>query len=91
MSATASIRVHPDTRDALRRLSGRRGQTIPEVVRELARSAEEDQLLSDFVADCERVQRDDPQTWAKLRAEHELWERTLGDGLSEDPWPRPAE
>lgn len=71
MSATASIRVHPDTRDALRRLSGRRGQTIPEVVRELATSAEENQLLSDFAADCERIQRADPQTWGR-RAEHEL-------------------
>lgn len=87
MNVTSSIRVHPETRDALRRLSGRRGQTIPEVVRDLAQSAEEDQLLVDYAADCERVEREEPETWTKLRGEHELWESTLADGLRDDSWP----
>lgn len=91
MSVTASIRVHPETRDALRRLSGRRGQTIPEVVRELASSAEEEQLLVDYAADCERVEHEDPEMWAELRGEQELWESTLADGLRDDPWTPPSE
>lgn len=86
MNATSSIRVHADTRDALRRLSGQREQSIPEVVRDLARSAEDDQLLWDYVADCERIERNDPEGWSKLRGERELWDGTLADGLREDRW-----
>lgn len=87
MPATTTIRVHEGTRDTLRRLAGRREQTIPELVGELARRADEDQLLEDFRSDCERVERESPTTWAELEDERSRWDATLSDGLRDDPWP----
>ena len=45
MSATATVRVHPRTRDALRRLAAAHATTIPEVLREVVQRAEDDELL----------------------------------------------
>ena len=43
MSATATVRVHPQTRDALRRLAAAHATTIPEVLREVVQRAEDDE------------------------------------------------
>lgn len=85
MSATATVRVHPQTRDALRRLAAAHATTIPEVLREVVQRAEDDELLGGMEGDFARLAAD-PEQAASYQAEVAAWDVTLLDGLDNDPW-----
>lgn len=80
MSATATVRVHAETRDALRRLAVARATTIPEVLREMVQRAEDDELLGGMEADFDHL-ASDPEQESSYRAEAAEWDATLLDGL----------
>ncbi len=82
MAATATVRIRPETRDRLRRLSRERGLSTPDLLEALIRDAEDDQILTEHEAAMERLMAD-PQQAASYRAEIEAWDHTLLDGLKE--------
>ena len=82
MAATATIRVTPETRDRLNRISDRRGISAGELVDELARQAEDGALLDAAEKHYDEL-RADPKAWELYRADVIAWEETAGDGLPE--------
>jgi hypothetical protein len=84
-AATATVRVHRQTREALRRLAAAHATTIPDVLREVVQRAEDDELLSGMEGDFARLPAD-PATHADYQAELSAWDQTLLDGLQDDPW-----
>lgn len=82
MTATTTVRVRPDTREAIARLSERRGLAAADLLGELVARAEEDELLAAMNDDFRR-QRADPTSWRRLAAERSAWEQTLLDGLDD--------
>ncbi|MGH2834848.1 MAG: hypothetical protein ACRDK4_00825 [Solirubrobacteraceae bacterium] len=82
MAATATVRVTPQTRERLKRLSRDRGLSTPELLERLTRRAEDDQLLADHTAAIGRVMGD-PEQAKSYRAEMSDWDETLLDGLDE--------
>ena len=81
MAATVTIRVTPETRDLLNRLSAQRGVSAGELVEELANHAEDQRLLEAAARHYEEL-RDDPVAWAEYRGEVTAWDTTSGDGLT---------
>jgi hypothetical protein len=80
--ATTTVRVRVSTRDALARLSKRRGVSTADLLAELVERQEQDELLEQMNASF-AAQRNDPDAWAAEVAEREAWEATLIDGLAE--------
>ncbi len=80
MAATTTVRVRPDTREAIARLSERRGLATADLLGELVAHAEEDELLAAMNDDFRHLQAD-PSAWSQLEAERSAWEQTLLDGL----------
>lgn len=68
MSASTTIRVSTETRDLLKALGARRGDSVGEVVAELVRAADDDLLLADAEASFRRM-AGDPGTLAAYRSE----------------------
>jgi hypothetical protein len=68
MAATTTIRVSPDTRDALKALSARLGSSAGEIVAELVHAADDDLLLAD-AEKCFGEMAEDPSSLAAYRAE----------------------
>jgi hypothetical protein len=85
MPATATIRVTPETRDRLNRISDERGISAGELVDELARQAEDRTLLDAVESHYDDYDelRADAKAWELYRAEVIAWEATAGDGLPE--------
>jgi hypothetical protein len=81
MPATTTVRVRPDTREAIARLSQRRGMVAADLLGELVARAEEDELLTSMNDDF-RALRDHEPSWSLLKLERSAWEQTLLDGLS---------
>jgi predicted DNA-binding protein len=81
MAATATIRVTPETRDRLNRISAERGLSAGELVDELAAQAEARALLEAMESHYEQL-RDDAGAWELHRAEVVAWDATAGDGLT---------
>jgi hypothetical protein len=65
---TTTIRVSTKTRDRLRALSRRRGEPAGEVVAELVRAADEEELLAEIGAGFEKLAAD-PSALAAYQAE----------------------
>jgi hypothetical protein len=82
MAATTTVRVHRDTREAIARLSERRGLATADLLGQLVARAEEDELLAAMNHDFEDL-RADQHAWSRLEAERCAWEQTLLDGLRE--------
>lgn len=82
MAATTTVRVRPDTREAIARLSERRGLATADLLGQLVARAEEDELLAAMNDDFDRLRTDHPGG-SRLAAERSAWEQTLLDGLSE--------
>ena len=82
MAATTTVRVRPGTREAIARLSERRGVSTADLLEELVTRADEDELLGAMNDDFHRL-RSDETAWERLQQERSTWERTLLDGLGE--------
>ena len=80
MAATATIRVTPETRDRLNRISAERGISTGELVEQLVAGAEERALLEAMERHYDEL-RDDRGSWEAYRAEVAAWDATSGDGL----------
>lgn len=65
---TTTIRVPTQTRDRLRVLAARRGESASDVVTKLVNAADEDATLAEIAAGFERMAAD-PQALAVYRAE----------------------
>lgn len=76
MRATTTVRVRPETRAAIARLSERRGMPAADLLGELVAKAEEDELLAGMNADFRRLQTD-AAGWQRLGEERAAWEQTL--------------
>lgn len=79
--ASTTVRVSDRTREAIGRLSRKRGVSAAELLEELVARFEEDELLA-AMNDAYAAVRSDPEQWRALKAERELWDATLLDGLS---------
>jgi predicted transcriptional regulator len=65
---TTTIRVPTQTRDRLRILAARRGESASDVVAKLVNAADEEAMLAEIAAGFERMAAD-PQALAVYRAE----------------------
>jgi len=82
MAATTTVRVRPETREAIARLSERRGIPAADYLGELIARAEEDELLAAMNADFLELKADE-RGWSTLHDDRAGWERTLLDGLAD--------
>ena len=80
MASTTTIRVRPDTRATIARLSERRGLSTADLLEEFVTRAEEDELLAAMNDDF-RDLRTYGTAWQRLQGERSSWEQTLLDGL----------
>ncbi len=83
VAASTTVRVTPETRARLARLSDARGVSTPDLIEELAVRAEEDTLLERMNGHYAEL-RSDKSAWAEHVRERELWETTLLDGLASE-------
>jgi predicted DNA-binding protein len=83
MAATTTVRVSPETRERLARLSAAKGLSTPDLIAELAKRAEEDALLDEMNEHYAALRRD-PVAWQEFVSERAAWEATLLDGLGRD-------
>ena len=89
MGATKAVRLPDTTYEAVRLLAGDEPMhtVIAEAVEKLRRERFMDEVNAGFAA-----LRADPALWAQELEERALWERTLADGLEDDPYPpRPGD
>ncbi len=68
MAASTTIRVSTETRDLLKALGARRGDSVGEIVAELVSAAGDELLLADAEASFRRI-ASDPDTLAAYRSE----------------------
>lgn len=78
MGATTTLRVDPETRDRLKRVSRHRNVTTAALLADLAIQAEHQILLEGFNASFAEL-RSDEQGWSEHVAETAAWDGTLGD------------
>jgi hypothetical protein len=83
MAATATVRVDPEVRDRINELAAARGIKASQLLGQLVRAAEEDQLLADMNADFEALGQD-PEARAAYEEELREWDPTLLDGLGDE-------
>ncbi len=82
MAATTTVRVHLATRDALARLSEKRGLNTADLLADLVERREQDEMLEQMNASYSR-QQEDPSASEAEGIERNLWDATLTDGLEE--------
>lgn len=82
MAATTTVRVRPETREAIARLSAQRGLPAADLLGELVTRAEEDEVLVAMNNDFRKLRADQPG-WDRLQADRSAWDQTLLDGLTE--------
>jgi predicted transcriptional regulator len=80
LAATATVRVEPEVRDRINELAAARGIKASQLLGQLVRAAEDDQLLADMNEDFEALERD-PKARAAYDEELWQWDATLLDGL----------
>jgi hypothetical protein len=83
MAATATVRVDPEVRDRINELAAARGIKASQLLGQLVRAAEEDQLLADMNADFAALGQD-PEARAAYEEELRDWDATLLDGLGDE-------
>ncbi|MEI6663712.1 MAG: hypothetical protein WCL20_05355 [Actinomycetes bacterium] len=81
LAATTTIRVTPETREALSALSAERGVTNADLVAELVTLERERVLLAAMNQQFAEMAAD-PDAIEEYRAEQRIWDSTVGDGLS---------
>jgi len=83
MAATATVRVDAEVRDRINELAAARGIKASQLLGQLVRAAEEDQLLADMNADFETLGQE-PEARPAYEEELRGWDATLLDGLGDD-------
>lgn len=83
MAATATVRVDPEVRDRINELAAARGIKASQLLGQLVRAAEEDQLLASMNADFAAL-GEDPKARAAYDEELREWDATLLDGLGDE-------
>jgi predicted transcriptional regulator len=83
MAATTTVRVTPETRERLARLSAAKGLSTPDLIGELAKRAEDDALLDEMNEHYAALRRE-PEALREFVSEREAWEATLLDGLGRE-------
>lgn len=78
--STTTIRVDERTHQALRSLAEATGEPMSRLVAEAVARLRADEFFAAIDRAYERLDRD-PAAVAEVRAERELWEATLADGL----------
>lgn len=81
---TATVRVNDELHATLRALAAEEHRSIGEVIAAAVRRYEAEQFWAGVAADFERL-RANPAAWADYQAELALWDRTAGDGLTQEP------
>ncbi len=81
--ASTTVRVRSETRDAILRLSERRGISAGDLIEELVAREEENALLDAMNEDFATL-RQDRAGWRSLIEERAAWEQTLLDGLRDE-------
>lgn len=82
--ATTSMRIDRTAHERLKEIAEREQKPIGEVTNEIIESYERQKFRQQMQEDF-RALRQDKDTWAKYRAETELWDQTAGDGLENEP------
>jgi hypothetical protein len=80
MRASTTIRVRPTTRDRLARIGKQRGISTADLLDDLARRAEDEDLVAGLNEDFVKLRRD-PEAWREHLAETALWDQTSSDRL----------
>jgi len=75
--------VDPEVRDRINELAAARGVKASQLLGQLVRAAEEDQLLADMNEDFNAL-RQDPQARAAYDDELREWDAALLDGLGDE-------
>lgn len=83
LAATATVRVEPEVRDRINALAAARGVKASQLLGQLVRAAEEDQLLADMNADFAALGQD-PKAREAYDEELQEWDATMLDGLGEE-------
>jgi|AntDryMetagUQ889_1029465.scaffolds.fasta_scaffold01132_7 hypothetical protein len=84
MPARATVRVHADTREQLRKLADSDETTMPNLIADLAQRELDRRMIAQHVAAFEAMTAEER---ADYRAELTAWDATLMDGLRDDPYP----
>lgn len=79
------VRVSEATHRTLRELTARRGETMTAIVEQAVERYRREAWLAEANAAWAAI-RADPGAMAEVRAEQELWDQTLADGLEEEEW-----
>ena len=89
-SATTTVRISQEAREALRELSRATGQSARELLERSLR-AYRDQLLLDEANEAYAALRADEGAWDAELGERRAWDGALADGLEGEPSPERAE
>jgi predicted DNA-binding protein len=80
LAATTTVRVSPETREALTKLSGERGVSTADLIAELV-TFEQERVLLEAMRRSFAEMASDSAALAEYKAELKLWDATVGDGL----------
>jgi len=80
LAATTTVRVSPETREALTRLSGERGVSTADLIAELV-TVEQERVLLEAMSSSFAEMATDSVALSEYQAEQKLWDSTVGDGL----------
>ena len=80
LAATTTVRVSPETREALTKLSGERGVSTADLIAQLVAVEQERVLLAAMSSSFAELAADSA-AFTEYQAEQKLWDSTAGDGL----------
>lgn len=83
-TATTSIRIGRETHERLKAIAEKESSSLGRVIEELLTRYEREEFRRHMQEDFRKL-REDPIAWADYRAETELWDQTIGDGLENEP------
>jgi hypothetical protein len=79
-SPTLMVRVDEQTHKALKSMTERTGQSMPQIVSKAVEAYRRQLFLEECNAAYSRL-REDPQAWKEELEERALWDAALSDGL----------
>lgn len=79
----STVRVSEETHRSLREISERRGQSMTELLAEMVKRLEYEEILRRGNESYAAV-REDPDEWEDLQRERAEWDVTLADGLEDE-------